>query len=77
MDTYVQFRLNAEKSKSTIHRELSDIMAILKWGVIKRGLLPRNPLVRYQKPKRDDEIIVPPPHRMNLPELLPGHLIIL
>jgi integrase len=61
IDKYVQARLSAGKSKSTIHRELSDIMAILNWSV-KRGLLLRNPLSGYQKPKRDDEIIIPPSH---------------
>jgi len=59
IDKYVQARLSAGKTKSTIHRELSDIMAILNWSV-KRGFLLRNPLAGYQKPKRDDEIIIPP-----------------
>lgn len=59
IDKYVQSRLSAGKSKSTVHRELSDIVAILNWSV-KRGLLLRNPLSGYQKPKRDDEIIIPP-----------------
>jgi len=59
IDKYVQSRLSEGKSKSTVHRDLSDIMAILNWSV-KRGYLLRNPLAGYEKPKRDDEIIIPP-----------------
>ena len=58
MDQYVAKRLRRVK-RVTIHRELSDIQAILNWAV-KRQYLPRNPIAGYEKPKRDDEIIQPP-----------------
>ena len=45
--------------KTSVHRELSDIIAILNWAV-KRNYIPRNHAAGYQKPKRDDEIIRPP-----------------
>jgi len=46
-------------SKSTIHRELSDIQAILNWSVVE-GFILINPVQNFRKPKRDDEIILPP-----------------
>ncbi len=46
-------------SKTTVHRELSDILAILNWAV-KREYIPKNHAAGYQKPKRDDAIIRPP-----------------
>jgi integrase len=46
-------------SKSTIHRELSDIQAILNWSVAE-GFILTNPVQNFRKPKRDDEIILPP-----------------
>ena len=46
-------------TRSTVHREISDIIAILNWGV-KREYIKSNPLANYEKPKRDDEIIDPP-----------------
>jgi len=46
-------------SKTTVHRELSDIQAILNWSV-NRKLINKNPIAGYAKPKRDDEIIMPP-----------------
>lgn len=46
-------------SKTTVHRELSDIIAILNFAV-NEGFLPRNPAAKFQKPTRDDEIILPP-----------------
>ncbi len=46
-------------AKTTIHRELSDIIAILNWSVA-RGYIPKNPVSGYKKPKRDDAIIRPP-----------------
>lgn len=48
-------------SKTTIHRELSDIQAILNWSVAER-YLRHNPVMNFKKPKRDDEIILPPTH---------------
>jgi len=46
-------------SRSTVHREVTDIMAILNWAV-KREYIKHNPLANYEKPKRDDTIIDPP-----------------
>ncbi|MCK5312745.1 MAG: site-specific integrase [Desulfobacteraceae bacterium] len=45
--------------KTSVHRELSDIIAILNWAV-KRNYIPKNHAAGYQKPKRDDEILRPP-----------------
>ena len=58
MDLYVQKRI-AKVKRSTVHRELSDIIAILNWGV-SRGMIRANPLAGYKKPSRDDEIMQPP-----------------
>lgn len=58
LDQYVKKRLKIVK-KTTVHRELSDIMAILNWGV-NRDMIPRNPVLGYKKPKRDDAITRPP-----------------
>ncbi len=44
---------------TTVHREIADIQAVLNWS-IKRGYLTRNPIDKYEKPKRDDTIILPP-----------------
>ncbi|SHO48974.1 site-specific integrase [Desulfopila aestuarii] len=46
-------------SKSTIHRELSIVRAILNWGVRRRMLLA-SPMAGYEMPKRDDKKILPP-----------------
>jgi len=46
-------------TRSTVHREISDILAILNWAV-KREYIKSNPLANYEKPKRDDAIIEPP-----------------
>lgn len=46
-------------SKTTINREISDIIAILNWSVAE-GYIPRNPAAKFKKPGRDDEIILPP-----------------
>jgi integrase len=58
LDKYVANRSQSVKM-TTIHRELSDIQAVLNWAV-KRQLLLHNPVHGYEKPKRDDEIIRPP-----------------
>lgn len=58
MDIYVQKRLKKVK-RTTAHRELSDIQAVMNWAV-KRGYLSHNPIAGYEKPTRDDEIIRPP-----------------
>jgi integrase len=58
LDRYVQDRLIQVK-RTTVHRELSDVQAILNWAV-RRKLISFNPVAGYQKPSRDDEIIPPP-----------------
>ena len=58
LDKYVLNRSKAVKM-TTIHRELSDVQAIMNWAV-KRRLITHNPVHGFQKPKRDDEIIKPP-----------------
>jgi len=45
--------------RTTVHREITDIIAILNWSVA-RQYINRNPLTGYAKPKRDDEVILPP-----------------
>jgi integrase len=45
--------------KTTVHREVSDIQAVLNWSV-RRRLIAFNPLDKYEMPKRDDEIILYP-----------------
>jgi len=46
-------------SRSTVHRELCDIQAILNWSVARQYLI-KNPIMGFRKPKRDDAIIKPP-----------------
>jgi len=58
LDQYVAGRSRTVKN-TTIHRELSDIRAILRWSV-KRRLLAHNPMEGFEMPKRDDAIIMPP-----------------
>lgn len=55
---YIQNRLQTVK-KTTVHRELSDIRAILNWAVKKR-IIPVNPMIGATWPRRDDERIRPP-----------------
>lgn len=58
LDAYVKGRLKSVK-KTTVHRELSDIRAVLNWAV-RRRLIAFNPIEKYEMPKRDDEIILYP-----------------
>lgn len=46
-------------SRSTVHRELCNIQAILNWAVLKKYLIS-NPVIGHKKPKRDDAILKPP-----------------
>ena len=57
-DQYVKKRVQKVK-RTTIHRELSDIKAVLNWSA-KRSYIAFNPLRDYEMPKRDDAIILPP-----------------
>lgn len=58
IQAYIQKRLDVVK-KTTVHRELCDIRAILNWAVKKKVLL-FNPMADATWPKRDDERIRPP-----------------
>jgi len=58
LDRYVQKRLRSVK-KTTVHRELSDIQAVLNWAA-DRKYISHNPVARYRKPRRDDAVIMPP-----------------
>jgi len=57
LDRYVARRAKTVKN-TTIHRELSDVRAILRWAV-RRQLIPRNPIDGYEMPTRDDATILP------------------
>jgi integrase len=46
-------------SPTTVHRELSDIFAILNWAAKKR-LIAVNPVAGYAKPFRRDRLVLPP-----------------
>jgi integrase len=65
MDRYVNARLEDKKKngdpikRTTVHRELSDIKAVLNWSARRRYIL-FNPLKDYEMPKRDDEAIIYP-----------------
>jgi len=59
LDAYVKKRLSAGVKRTTIHREITDIKAVLNWSV-RRGYLTHNPAIGFEPPKRDDEIIMPP-----------------
>ena len=58
LDRYVSSRAGKVKA-TTIHRDLCDIRAILRWAVSRR-LITDNPMDGYTMPRRDDAIISPP-----------------
>lgn len=60
LDRYVAERARSVK-RTTIHRELSDIRAVLRWAVARR-LLPVNPMAGFEMPRRDDTIVLPLAH---------------
>ena len=55
----VKTRTIKPAKKTTIHRELSDIKAVLNWAV-RRKLIAFNPIEKYEMPKRDDAVILYP-----------------
>ena len=61
---------------TTVHRELSDIMAIMAWAVENRKIA-FNPIAGYKKPKRDDASIRPPSlsETNELLKYAPDHLV--
>ncbi len=62
IDAYVKARLNTKTKRggmvkrTPVHRELSDVRAVLNWAV-ERRLIAFNPIEKYKLPKRDDDII--------------------
>ena len=69
IDQYVKTRLSTGRTlkdksvrytkRTTIHREITDISAILNWSA-ERRYISHNPIANYRKPTRDDEVIQPP-----------------
>jgi integrase len=73
IDAYVKMRLTESRTikqgrkkriikpakKTTVHRELSDIKAVLNWAV-RRSIIAFNPIEKYEMPKRDDDVILYP-----------------
>ena len=56
VDGYVKQRLQSVK-RTTVHRELSDVKAVLNWAADpERQLIAFNPIEKYKMPKRDDTI---------------------
>ena len=58
LDQYVSKRSQSVKL-TTIHRELSDIRAVIRWAV-SRHIIAANPMEWFSLPKRDDAKIQPP-----------------
>jgi integrase len=58
LDGYVAGRVKTVK-RNTIHREVSDIRAILRWAVA-RKMLASNPMENYDMPRLDNARIKPP-----------------
>ncbi|KKM17110.1 hypothetical protein LCGC14_1679050 [marine sediment metagenome] len=57
VDQFVNKRLRTVK-KTTVHRDLTVIQAILRWAV-KRKYIAENPIDGYDMPVRDDQVIRP------------------
>jgi integrase len=55
---YVNGRINDGVKKTTIHRELSDIRAILNWAE-KERFIAESPFKGFKMPRRDDSFIPP------------------
>ncbi len=58
LDQFVATRLQTVK-RTSVHRDLSDIRAILRWAV-KRRYVTVNPMEGFDFPRRDDAVIEPP-----------------
>lgn len=59
IDWYAGLRLEDGVKRTTIHRELSDIRAVLRWAE-KRRMIAANPMSGYEMPRRDDARLSPP-----------------
>jgi len=57
VNEYVRRRLR-DVSKTTVNDDITYLKRILTWGV-EQGLIKTNPVERYRKPARDNEIIQP------------------
>lgn len=85
LDLYVAKRLKSAKimldgskrypKRTTIHREISDIKAVLGWSV-KRRYIAFHPAAGFEMPKRDDAIMMPPSadEVQKLVDAAPDHL---
>ena len=61
VDNYVKTRRAAGRQMSTVSRELTDVKAILNWGVHRNPPLIRsNPIRDYKKPAHHRNVSVPP-----------------
>jgi integrase len=56
---YASTRATDGVKRTTIHPEISDIRAILRWAE-RRRLITANPMAGYEMPKRDDARLPPP-----------------
>jgi integrase len=85
LDLYISKRLKTPRilqdgskrypKRTTIHREISDIKAVLNWAV-KRRYIAFNPAAGLEMPKRDDAILMPPSAEevQSLVNAAPDHL---
>ena len=59
IDEYARARIATGVKRVTVHREVSDIRAVLRWAV-KRKFIPSNPMEGYEMPTLDNARIQPP-----------------
>jgi len=59
LEKYAADRTSDGVKRTTIHREISDVRAILRWSV-RRRLIARNPMDGFEMPTLDDACLSPP-----------------
>lgn len=59
IDWYAGERVEDGVKRTTVHREISDIRAVLRFAE-RRRLISSNPMAGYEMPKRDDARLSPP-----------------
>lgn len=59
LDRYVSDRISQGRKRTSVHRELSILRAIVRWAVSRR-VLAVNPMEGYLLPSRDDAVLQPP-----------------
>jgi site-specific recombinase XerD len=59
LERYSADRTKDGVKRTTIHREIADIRAVLRWAA-KRRLIASNPMAGYEMPTRDDARLSPP-----------------